>query len=326
MADFDQTDDIDALIDKAVDTFFVEAPSEDELAFEEDEGASSQAPPAPPPPPQPQPQVQAAPPPREPVVDTYGEEPEGGPSLEEAVDSLFMEAFDAGEELDETPAQQDESPARAFAQTPTVVTSGDEETDRAIDLAVDTLFIEEPEIDAVPPETARLEVTEVKPGIPSEEPIHDVVTPAEQQVAPPPAPPKPAPSPTPAPPPQPSPPPPPVRPAADTAPEGGGMYDNVMAMEIERHMDTMFETQAPAPAAVEPPPTTPKEVERPPEPAAPPKVSPLRRLQEAILTLEWEISKRSIKSLAQELQKVRAQYQNNVTVDFAAMSMNGGRG
>ncbi len=38
------------------------------------------------------------------------------------------------------------------------VTSGDEDTDRAIDLAVDTLFVEEPETPA--PETAQIKVEE----------------------------------------------------------------------------------------------------------------------------------------------------------------------
>lgn len=318
MADFDQTDDIDALIDKAVDTFFVEAPSEDELAFEGEE--SEPAPPPPPPPP-----VPAPPAPRTTDVDTRGETPGGGPSLEEAVESLFMEAFDAGEEVD----VPEPEPSRAFARTPTVITSGDDETDRAIDLAVDTLFIEEPEADAPPPETARLEVTEVRPGIPSEEPVHDVVTPAEKappprKPAPPPTPapkpppPPPRPAPKPAPPPRPAPPRPPAPPAA---PEEQKSYDDVMALEIERHMDTLFEAKAPAPA--------PREKRAPAEAVAPqrervparPQVSPLRKLQEAILTLEWEISKRSIKTLAVELQRVRSQYQDNVTVDFAAMSM-----
>jgi hypothetical protein len=48
---------------------------------------------------------------------------------------------------------------------------------------------------------------------------------------------------------------------------------------------------------------------------------PLRKLQETILTLEWEISKRSVSALANELQKVRARFQDNVTVDFAALAM-----
>lgn len=95
-----------------------------------------------------------------------------------------------------------------------------------------------------------------------------------------------------------------------------------MAKEIERHMDTLFETEPATPEVA--PKAGPAVAE-----AAPPKetraarrrVSPLRPLQEAILTLEWEISKRSISTLARELQRVRTQYDDNVTVDFAAMSM-----
>jgi hypothetical protein len=235
-----------------------------------------------------------------------------------------MEAFDAGDEAEVS----EPAPSQALGRTPTVVTSGDEETDRAIDLAVDTLFIEEPEADAPPPETTRLEVTEVKPGIPSEEPVQDVVTPAEKA---PPAPPRepappPGPAPKPAPPPsrpvsKPAPPPSPAPPRPPAAAEEQVSYDDVMAMEIERHMDTLFEAKAPAPAPPEkraPAEAVAPQRERVP---APPPVSPLRKLQEAILTLEWEISKRSIRTLAAELQRVRSQYQDNVTVDFAAMSM-----
>ena len=40
------------------------------------------------------------------------------------------------------------------------VTSGDIETDRAIDLAVDTLFVEEPDVPT--PETAEVEVAEAE--------------------------------------------------------------------------------------------------------------------------------------------------------------------
>ncbi len=49
--------------------------------------------------------------------------------------------------------------------------------------------------------------------------------------------------------------------------------------------------------------------------------SPLRKLQEAILTLEWEISRRSITVLATEIHKLRTRFQDNVTIDFAALSM-----
>lgn len=56
-----------------------------------------------------------------------------------------------------------------------------------------------------------------------------------------------------------------------------------------------------------------------PEPRA--AVPALRKLQEAILTLEWEISKRSIAALSLELKRVRIKYQDDVTVDFAAVAM-----
>ncbi len=42
----------------------------------------------------------------------------------------------------------------------TAITSGDDDTDRAIDLAVDTLFVEE--LEAPPPETTQLEVGETE--------------------------------------------------------------------------------------------------------------------------------------------------------------------
>lgn len=52
-----------------------------------------------------------------------------------------------------------------------------------------------------------------------------------------------------------------------------------------------------------------------------PGESPLRKLQEAILTLEWEISKRSIAVLSNELKKVRIKFQDDMTVDFAVVAM-----
>jgi hypothetical protein len=52
-----------------------------------------------------------------------------------------------------------------------------------------------------------------------------------------------------------------------------------------------------------------------------PGPSPVRKLQEAILTLEWEISKRSIAVLTTELKRLRLRFQDDVTVDFAAVAM-----
>jgi hypothetical protein len=119
-----------------------------------------------------------------------------------------------------------------------------------------------------------------------------------------------------------------------------------MAKEIERHLHTLFAETAESPAAAPatpvapaaPPPKPKPAPRRPsiPEPELPPlepspapqrfpepahAVSPLRKLQEAILTLEWEISRRSVTALANEIRKVRGQYQDNVTVDFAALAM-----
>jgi len=47
----------------------------------------------------------------------------------------------------------------------------------------------------------------------------------------------------------------------------------------------------------------------------------MRKLQEAILTLEWEISRRSIAVLTAELKELRIKFQDDVTVDFAAVAM-----
>jgi hypothetical protein len=127
----------------------------------------------------------------------------------------------------------------------------------------------------------------------------------------------------------------------DTEPET--KYDDVMAKEIERHLHSLYEDPAAQARAVQSTPSPPHDPRQPdrrpnPEPpAAPPTVSareprtrvsepsptatPLRKLREAILTLEWEISRRSINSLALELQNVRKLHQDNVTVDFAALAM-----
>ncbi len=112
-----------------------------------------------------------------------------------------------------------------------------------------------------------------------------------------------------------------------------------MAKEIERHLQSLFvetkEGAAPAPVApaapAEPSPKRKPTTRRPtipeptpaPEPVSEPaqEISSLRKLQEAILTLEWEISKRSVTVLASEIRSVRNQYQDNVTVDFAALAM-----
>lgn len=334
MAKPEEIDDLDALIDKAVDTFFVEAPSADELDF----FAEGQGPGPTPSEPQPAPQEAQAPP--------VG----SGPSLDEAMDSLFSTSFQ--EALTEP------------RQSTVVVTSGDDDTDRAIDLAVDTLFVEEP--DAPPPETMELEVTAVEVPLDAGLFAEDEFKKGFQ------------PSPAAAPPPPPPPPPPVKKPAAVAKPAAAAKpaadYDDVMAQEIERHMRTVYEEPTePAPPEPEPPAPPPKRVAPPPppppapaprkpapapQPAAPavkppapapaakrpakpptpparpaaaerkveipgprPGESPLRKLQEAILTLEWEISKRSIAVLSNELKKVRIKFHDDMTVDFAVVAM-----
>lgn len=93
-----------------------------------------------------------------------------------------------------------------------------------------------------------------------------------------------------------------------------------MAREVRRHMHTLYKeashehVREAAPA---------KSAAVQPKAAKPPRAESfhLRNLQEAILTLEWEISQRSVTALAGEIRKVRAQFRDNVTVDFAVLSM-----
>jgi len=125
-------------------------------------------------------------------------------------------------------------------------------------------------------------------------------------------------------------------PAEPEEPAQSPSYDDAMALEIQRHMHTILEekTFEPPAAVAEPEPVKPAPKPKPPvrvapvapvAPAAepPPRIgaSPVRKLQEAILTLEWEISRRSITVLANEIHKVRSRFQDNVVVDFAALSM-----
>ena len=175
------------------------------------------------------------------------------------MDSLFSTSFQ------DTPTE--------MRQSTVVVTSGDDDTDRAIDLAVDTLFVEEP--DAPPPETMELEVTAVEvpldAGLFAEDEFKKGFQPSP--AAPPP--PQPAPAP-----PRPAAPPkaPPAKPAAD--------YDDVMAREIERHMRTVYEEPsasppkperepiAPAPRRPAAPPPPPQPAPAPPARPAPPTQAP----------------------------------------------------
>ncbi len=317
MEDFDQTDDFDALIDKAVDTFFVEAPTDDDLeAAEMEQEAEAEA----------AAEESVA---EEVEVEEVEEVEEKGPSLEEAVDSLFMQAFDeevpaedaeyveAVEveeefEAESAPTAQapDAAPPPPPDQTTSRISSGDVSTDQEIDIAVDTLFVEVPE-DTPPPETEQLPAEEVAAAI-EEAPPEEEPTPAAAMAEEPDMPLSPMPGAEP-PPPSPSP------PQSDSG--GEAPYDDVMAQEIQRHMHTLF-MEAPGDLEAEAPPeTAPAAAASADSVAAAGPQGPLRSLQEAILTLEWEVSQSSVQALAKELRRVRAHFKDNVTVDFAAMSM-----
>jgi hypothetical protein len=196
----------------------------------------------------------------------------------------------------------------AFRETRSsaTVTSGDQETDQAIDLAVDTLFVED--VETPPPETAELEaqVVQTPPG--AAEPLATLITSAQRKqreasaagVA--------------------------LAASASSGPaaarDSEAAFDQTDEI-LELYRDTLFEEHLPG---LEPAPTPP--AAKPlsavgwqtpsPDPA---DVQSINRLQEAILTLEWEISRRSVAVLASELQKVRARFQDNVTVDFAGLAM-----
>lgn len=371
MSSSDTTEDFDALIDKAVDTFFVEAPSEEEMAAEEldfDQGFEA---------PEskidrPEPQAAAPPPPPPPPPSSASSEPppDGfGPSLDEAVESLFGPM--PGEPQESAPPASAPQPPPAPEPPPAAarpvdedtpelefdpdftatITSGDDETDQAIDLAVDTLFVEEPDTPA--PETTEIEAHVARAPSQELETAHIEtadITPEPPAPPPPPQPPQPEPEAEPsksvadlfledfaAPEPE-------AKPEPDRGERPGDQYDDMMAQEIERHMHSLFEAEAdadtPTLPAEEPSIPAPKP-KAPPKPAAKPRVqappkprpkrkkapeterkhSPLRQLREAILTLEWEISNRSVSTLAAELRKVRTTFADNMTVDFAAVSM-----
>jgi hypothetical protein len=261
----DETDDLDRLIDVAVDTFFVEAPTTGEHRVATDNASPSPSPSS--------------------AAGTATAPASQTPSLDEAVETLFMTAFKG---------------------TPSSITSGDQDTDWAIDLAVDTLFVEQPE--TPPPETAQLDVRVAESASEAEQFVEYNEIPAA-------APPRKEPA---------------AKrghavPASGTgaAPEPAFTYEDAVAEEISRHMNTLLSETAQADR------TSAQEYAGAPQAAVRPRGSqprapdsfPLRKLQETILTLEWEISKRSVSALANELQKVRARFQDNVTVDFAALAM-----
>lgn len=261
----DETDDLDLLIDRAVDTYLVEATSKAERAQQSPDSDSDSSHPG--------------------EINDLPEKARKAVSLDEAVDSLFTNSFelDIGQRV----------------RTSTTITSGDPDVDQAIDLAVDTLFVEEPE--TPPPETAQLRVADspeedsLDHYLGMERSYSDRVDFSGKAEA--------------------------GAPSGKTGgtPEAQLAYDDVMALEIRRHLHTMYDEAAKAA------PVAPEKV-REATAAASKQLGQddalaLRKLQEAILTLEWEVSKRSVTALANELHRVRVRFQENVTVDFAAMSM-----
>ncbi|MEW6351693.1 MAG: hypothetical protein AB1646_21805 [Thermodesulfobacteriota bacterium] len=279
------TEDLDELIDRAVDTFFVEEselhPSGRGEAVEPERPATPKA---------------ASP------KDRKGE----GVSLDSALDDLFSTPPD---ELD-----SEGGPVKSVTTPTSLISSGDAETDKAIDFAVDTLFVEVPE--TAIPETTELDVSDVIEAeeaplvVEGEGPTIDLDLADEIRLEPDASWAEASPM-----------------DAAAGASETTVAYDDLMAREIERHFESAFvEPEAPVEpavprrkAAVAPQPPA---VEAPrPAAAAPVQAQALRKLQEAILTLEWEISKRSVASVMKELKSIRSQFQDDVTVDFAALSM-----
>jgi hypothetical protein len=268
MAKREEIDELDTLIEEAVDTYFVEAPAEAERPPES-------------------PQADA----RSSNRSVTGQDQARAPSsvsLDEAVDSLFMSSFEP------TPPAPNLRPA-------TTITSGDVEIDQAIDLAVETLFVEEPETPA--PETAQVKVADsleedqLGQYLAAEQSYSDRVDFAGE-----------------------------ARPGASPnktakAEQARSAYDEVMAQEIGRHMHTLYDETAKEEVVAEEKPQIRAVPKEPTKKLSGGDAQALRKLQEAILTLEWEVSRRSVTTLANELHRVRTRFQDNVTVDFAAMSM-----
>lgn len=267
MAKKDETDDLDSLIEDAVDTYFVEASSK--------AGRSSESRQA---------DVDSL---EQPGMDKGQNKAGSKVSLDEAVDSLFMSSFEP------TPVPH-LSPS-------TTITSGDPEIDEAIDLAVETLFVEEPE--TPPPETAQVRVADSPPEdqlgyYPTEERSYadrvDFAGKARSEAS---------------------------RDKRASAHQAEVSYDDVMALEIGRHMHTLYDEMQETDVAPEDRPQEKAVSEATVRQLSGDDAKAVRKLQEAILTLEWEVSRRSVTSLANELHRVRTRFQDNVTADFAAMSM-----
>jgi DNA-binding transcriptional regulator YiaG len=308
MAKFDESiDELDALIDKAVDTVFVEEPGEAAEELEDsplDEASSSSHD-------EETPEVEIV---------------EEGPSLDDAMDSLFTSSFEESAP-EEAPPPEPDGAVASYESPKSDVSSGDPEMDLAIDAAVDTLFVEDFDVEQAP-ETAQVDVDEV-----ISEPQSPPPPPAQKSAQPEPV----------------------EKPAAEQAPqpaankldtidfsdvfteevgapeseaeaeESSAAYDDALAFEIEKHMHSLFTEQASQPEPQKPQPQA-----KPAAKGQTPKqklaakdldTGSLRTLQEAILTLEWEISERSIEALRKELKKLRSEFSNDVTVDFAALSM-----
>lgn len=268
MADSDGKNDFDKLIDTELDAYFSDKGHGRESASGLNHGPKYGAVDTPPEP-------------------DFSSTTSGDQSLDQVVDSLFMGSFEG-------------------MKSSASVTSGDDETDRAIDLAVDTLFVEEPE--GPPPETAELEAHVVQSHTRElDEPVPDLreeggpgglvqETHADRQRV------------------------------DDERPQrvpDQASFEHGPAEGIELYPEAFLEPK-PAKRA----PSAPLERERRPSKAAPPKeakdsrtVGNLRQLQEAILTLEWEISRRSVATLEKELRRLRLRFRDDVAVDFAALAM-----
>ncbi len=270
------TEDLDELIERAVDTFFVEESELHSAGIDAPGEAELQTPPK--------------------VASPTGRKDEGV-SLDSALDDLFSAPPDERE--------PGGGSIKNVATPTSLISSGDAETDKAIDFAVETLFVEVPETPV--PETTELDVSDV---IEAEEaqvevdegegPTIDLDLADEIRLEPDASWAEASPMETPS--------------AAETT----VAYDDLMSREIERHFESsLSEPEAPVRSAV------PERKSAAPRPAAaaPVQAQALRKLQEAILTLEWEISKRSVTSVMRELKSLRGQYQDDVTVDFAALSM-----
>jgi hypothetical protein len=272
------TEDLDELIDRAVDTFFVE---ESELHPEALEGAQGHS--------------------ASTREEAHGREDKTtkGVSLDSALDDMFSMPID-----DEPPPPD---MGLGGSSTPTsLISSGDPDTDRAIDFAVETLFVEVPDTTSGSPETTEIEVSDVVEAIDAPSPeqmdaagtidldiADDVQIEVDGSWAE----------------------------AEPTQVQGEAAttvsYHDVMESEIERHFDSLY--SEPSPPAQ--PTVSVRASAAAPARTATVQVQALRKLQEAILTLEWEISKRSVTTVMKELKSIRGQFQDDVTVDFAALSM-----